>query len=414
MASSHRRVVRRWCQPRLLSSVVLGTLLLSACTAAPAGTTATGGTLRWRFQTDGGRMDGLPTVANDLVYCGVQDGPYAGSVYALEASTGAVRWRILTVGQGSAPPAVVNGVIYVGSHDGIFSAQDARTGAVRWRVQTSGSEDASPAVANGVVYVGTGGSLIALDAGTGAPRWQFPPKTSLSPATDAGASLGTVRPQVQSGSHPYFAFSTPVVANGVVYADSEGDQSVYALDATTGALRWQFTGAPSDNEFPEAPAVEQGMVYVVFGHNEPFGSVHGSVYALEASTGAVRWRVHDSLHTYSAPAVADGVIYLGSTEGSVSALDAGTGAVRWRFSTGGPVGSLPVVANGVANGVASGMVYVTASDGAVYALNAQTGAQRWRFQTDGAQGMQPSPVVANGNGGAVYVSSSQFLYALNA
>jgi outer membrane protein assembly factor BamB len=57
------------------------------------------------------------------------------------------------------------------------------------------------------------------------------------------------------------------------------------------------------------------------------------------------------------------------------------------------------------------VVYVAFYDGSVYALNAQTGAQRWRFQTDGARGMQPSPVVA---GGAVYVSSSTFLYALNA
>jgi outer membrane protein assembly factor BamB len=164
-------------------------------------------------------------------------------------------------------------------------------------------------------------------------------------------------------------------------------------------VRWQFTGALSDNEFPDAPAVEHGVVYVVSGHKQAFGSTHGSIFALDATTGAGRWRVRASTNAYSAPAVADGVIYVGSTEGSVSALDGITWAVRWRFATDASVGSLPAVANGA--------VYVAVYDGSVYALNAKSGAQRRRFQTDGAS----SPVVASG---AVYVSSGQFLYALTA
>jgi outer membrane protein assembly factor BamB len=324
-----------------------------------------------------------PRVAHGLVYFGV-----GGSLYALEASTGAVRWQAATGGQGSASPAIASGVVYFSSHTGVisdaglFSALDASTGAVRWQDQMSVSEDASPVVANGLVYVGAGGSMVALDASTGAMRWQF---------------------HSSDRYNPYFAFSTPVVANGVVYADSEGDQSVYALDATTGAVRWRFTHPLSDNEFPEAPAVEQGLVYVVSARNQVFGSAHSSIDALDASTGAVRWRMHDSTHAYSAPAVADDVVYVGSTAGSVTALDATTGAVRWNSLTGAQADALPAVANGV--------VYVAYYDGSVYALNATSGAQRWRFQTDGAQGMAPSPVVADG---AVYVSSSQYLYALNA
>jgi outer membrane protein assembly factor BamB len=206
MDSSHMRDVRRWCQLRLLISVLLGTLLLSACTAATAGTAATGGTLRWRFQTDGGTIDGVPTVANDLVYVGVQDGPYAGSVYALEASTGAVRWRVHDSMHAYSAPAVADGVLYVGSTEGSVAALDARTGTVRWRFQTDGPVGSLPAVANGVVYAAfNDGSVYALNAKTGAQRWRF--------QTDGAQGMAP----------------SPVVANGAVYVSSS--QFLYALNA---------------------------------------------------------------------------------------------------------------------------------------------------------------------------------------
>jgi outer membrane protein assembly factor BamB len=264
----------------------------------------------------------------------------------------------------------------------MFSALDASTGAVRWQQQISAAQDATPAVANGVFYVGTGGRVVALDASTGAVRWHSQPTSSTA----------------------YFAFSTPVVANGMVYADSEGDQSIYALDASTGVVRWRFTAPfPTAGEFPAAPAVERGVVYAVFVHNGAFENPTSSIYALDASTGAVRWSVHDRMNAYSAPAVADGVLYLSVLGRAVMAIDARTGAVRWRFSTDVAGGSVPAVAHGV--------VYVGCSDGAVDALDAGTGMQRWRFQADRApQGQWLLPVVANGT---VVVSSGTSLYALN-
>ncbi len=61
--------------------------------------------------------------------------------------------------------------------------------------------------------------------------------------------------------------------------------------------------------------------------------------------------------------VSNGVVYVSATETdhNVYALDAATGALRWRYQTGG-VYLAPVVANGVA--------YVGSVDGFLYALNA--------------------------------------------
>ena len=53
-------------------------------------------------------------------------------------------------------PAVVNGVVYVGSFDNNVYALNASTGAKLWSYTTGGAMYfSSPAVANGVVYVGS-------------------------------------------------------------------------------------------------------------------------------------------------------------------------------------------------------------------------------------------------------------------
>jgi outer membrane protein assembly factor BamB len=99
----------------------------------------------------------------------------------------------------------------------------------------------------------------------------------------------------------------------------------------------------------------------------------------------------------SSPAVANGVVYAGSYDDSVFALNASTGALLWSFATGGYVGSSVAVANGV--------VYVSSQDNNVYALNASTGALLWSFTI--MHGIS-SPTVANG---MVYVGSGAKLYA---
>jgi outer membrane protein assembly factor BamB len=65
-------------------------------------------------------------------------------------------------------------------------------------------------------------------------------------------------------------------------------------------------------------------------------------------------------NSFSSPAVANGVVYVGSFDHKVYALDASTGAVDWSTTTGNAVFSSPAVANGV--------VYVGSFDQKVYAF----------------------------------------------
>jgi hypothetical protein len=143
--------------------------------------------------------------------------------------------------------------------------------------------------------------------------------------------------------------SSPAVADGIVYVGSL-DGKVYALNATTGALVWNFT---TGWEVFSSPAIASGVVYV--------GSEDGNVYALGAVTGALVWNYTTGAGVYSSPAVAGGVVYVGSQEDrNVYALDAVTGALVWKYTTGDMVWSSPAVVNGV--------VYVGSDDYNVYAF----------------------------------------------
>jgi outer membrane protein assembly factor BamB len=157
------------------------------------------------------------------------------------------------------------------------------------------------------------------------------------------------------------------------------------------SLMWSFT---TGSFVESAPAVANGVVYV--------GSDDDNVYALNAITGAKLWSFTTANRVVSAPAVANGVVYVGSYDDNVYALNASTGAKLWSFTTGDYVLSSPTVANGV--------VYVGSYDDNVYALNASTGAKLWSFTT--GNGVFSAPAVANG---VVYVGSGdENVYALNA
>jgi outer membrane protein assembly factor BamB len=134
------------------------------------------------------------------------------------------------------------------------------------------------------------------------------------------------------------------VADGVVYVPPD-DGYVYALDAHTGAIVWRRE-VPGGSSF--APAVANGVLYV--------GGLR--LFALNAKTGAVLWKYGKAGR--NTPAVANGVVYIPCRKKSVCALDAQTGAELWRYATHSSVNYASVV---------DGVLYVTSNDRNVYAFS---------------------------------------------
>jgi outer membrane protein assembly factor BamB len=319
----------------------------------PVGTPA----VRWRTEAIAdGRVVSAPAVVDGVVYAGAGDVDEPGVVVALDAATGAVRWRVeLDGGAGTSSPAVAGGIVYVATMGGGLYALDAATGAVRWfapliNVQPFSSpavvggtvyvgESSSPAVVDGIVYYGSSGSpstVYAFDAATGVRRWQTAAPEAGIHALDA--ETGAVK--------WVFATAAPVesaaaVAGGLVYAwDTAG--GLYAVDAATGQERWQqqigFTGGHG------APGVADGMVYSL--NMGPPGS---DLVALDAATGTERWRFHFPAPNQSSPALVDGVVYIGGgvEDRHLYALDAATGEQRWALDLGDDVDSSPAVVGGI-------------------------------------------------------------------
>jgi outer membrane protein assembly factor BamB len=126
--------------------------------------------------------------------------------------------------------------------------------------------------------------------------------------------------------------STPVVDQETVYVQDRRS-NIYALNRATGAVLWaQRFRARMDG--PNGLAVDGGRVY---------GTTDADAFALSASNGRELWHVSlpngPEQRVDSAPVAWEGLVLLslsGSTRlgrGAIYALDAATGAVRWKFAT---------------------------------------------------------------------------------
>jgi outer membrane protein assembly factor BamB len=125
------------------------------------------------------------------------------------------------------------------------------------------------------------------------------------------------------------------------------------------------------------------------------------VIAVDASTGAERWRVGTGGYVYGSPAIADGTVYIGSYDNNLYALDLQTGARRWSFDVGARISGSATVVDGI---VYTARLYFPGSPKRTYGLDAETGAVRFESE-DGRY----SPAVAAGR--TLFLVGSRTLYA---
>src|SRR5712671_1326163 len=271
-------------------------------------------------------------------------------------------------------------------HDGNYDAAGVPVlHGVKWKFRAAGPIVSTPAVSGGTVYFGSSDTqLYALDEHSGALLWKF---TTEGERRFSARHLHGAEPAAEVMPDPFDVFlSSPAIAGGLIYFGS-GDGNVYALDAASGALRWKFhTG----NVVHASPAVAAGTLYV--------GSWDSYFYALDAATGKQRWRfktgedpaIHNQEGIQSSAVVADGMLYFGTSDsGLVHALDARSG--REIFSLDfkhWPFFSSPTLAGDY--------LYIGSHQGKLLAINLKTRQLAWSFATEGAQKNGPTYTKADG------------------
>ncbi len=218
-----------------------------------------------------------------------------------------------------------------------------------WQFPTYGGILSSPAAgSDGTIYIGAGTSLTDQILTSGYPE------NSLY----ALNSNGTKKWSYATGSPVELA--SPAVGNdGNVYIGS-GDKKLYALTASTGALKWTYTATTA---IISAPAIaSDGTIYF---------RDDTTLYALtnNGTSATLKWSFALAGATYGSPAIAnDGTVYVGATGGNFYAVNP-SGTQKWKFTANGDIYTAPAIAS-------DGTVYLATLNGYVYALN-PNGTQKW-------------------------------------
>jgi outer membrane protein assembly factor BamB len=334
-------------------------------------------------------------------------------------------------------PLIANGILYVDT--GTLYAFDA-TGAANcsaapvactplWTAPTAYFHGMT--IANGDVYV-TDGEGVQAFAAAGSKNCSGTPKVCTPLwATSTHTSTG---PAFTPGS------GWPVFASGVLYVPGYGDglplstggAYVAAFDAAGSAgcsgsptvcvPMWTTTGLPGSTANTGSPAIgANGVLYIANQTLYAFDAAGSASCSGTPKVCAPLWTAATANSpTYSAPAVANGTVYVGSWNAKLYAFDAAGSAncsagatgktctPLWTAATPGSIGGTPAVANRV--------VYTVSGNGTLSAFDAagstdcsgtataKTCTPLWHSAA-GTSGYvtSSSPAVANG---VVYFSST--------
>ncbi len=342
---------------------------------------------------------------------------------ALDATDCVVRWRSVyapeekeawAVNRGA---AYLDGRIYRGTGDGRFLALDAKTGAELWRVKlgdpTHGEAiSAAPIAWNGMVFIGMAvgdmgnrGRVLALDAATGKTVWQF---NTIPMGDEFGAETWKSREAALiGGGATWSSYSldeatgellfpvgnpAPMLNNAVRPGDNLFTDSVVAVDAKTGKLKWwhQMIAADyHDWDMGAAPILYKTKdgVDMVAG-----GSKDGNLYGIDQSTHKLAFRsAVTTLKNVDKPITPEGVSVcpgvMGGVEWNGPAFDPGrdslfVGAVDWCAVFKPKQGDNDVMAS-----TGGHFEQDASATGWVTALDPKIGSIKWRYHS-------PTPMVA--------------------
>ncbi|MCG5071958.1 PQQ-binding-like beta-propeller repeat protein [Paraburkholderia tagetis] len=331
------------------------------------GIKADDGSPLWRTQIDSDPtaiVTSSPVVDNGVVYVGVSsrseaiDAPtkYRGSVVALDATAGKLLWKTYMVPDGYTGGSVWSNTPVVDRETGLLYVTTGNNFSVPSGVcRAPTQKDCKKPVADNYID-----SFVALNLKTGKIAWA----TSTLPADMSTNFDHNDGPDYDFGSGPNL-YTTTIAGHKRTLLGAGAKSGVYwALDPKTGKVVWHTQVGPGSllGGMLWGTAADGKRIYVSIGNlnhesiavNSPPGktTTKGGIWAaVDAATGKVLWRTADPQEMMDTMAMseANGVVYAGSLAGSganMYALDASTGEIKWSFESGGAVVSGAAIVDG--------------------------------------------------------------------
>jgi outer membrane protein assembly factor BamB len=307
----------------------------------PFGSNNNNGRQRYALVVNGGSAgpaEGWPTFQGTVDRRGVSSATFAPPLTR--------QWKA-TVSATTAQEGVVmsEGKVFAGTRgDGKLRARDAYTGTLLWE-RTVGSATygfAIPSVSDGVVYT----------------TFIFPYPLVYALNAQTGATIWTVGQSI-----PIKLWNTTAVSGGKVFVGTT-DYRILALSAVDGSTLWSYQDSAEVN----AGAAVSGSQVV-------YGTMDNRVVSLSQGSGIFNWSTTVDDAVISVPTITADKVFVASRAGTMYALDASTGAIVWQRGGYGPLFYVTPAFDGT-------RIYFGASPTAGFvALNAADGSPVWQNYT---------------------------------
>jgi len=343
-------------------------------------------TIAW---TSFGNRPVYPPVVDDRLY--LTEGWTEGRAFEVASNDGKIGWENTDLPPMRWAPALhENRLLVVTREEGNvvrLHALDTETGDQEWvreRGITASSGErppTGPSVRGGIVYLGSDRGVIACDAASGEVEWE--------------ATLAEHVIETEDGPTWRTDWATPAVTADRVFTFDMNEsyqaiRTIYAVERATGDQEWTADLTLADGWSLKGHAVAgDDHVFVSaldphmsMGFDDRDWSGTERLFALDARTGDVDWDWELPRKTLTPPAYADGTLYVGewypdADTGRLHALNAGDGSITWTYETDTGAIRYPTVADDT--------IYI-AQGKELAAITTNEETPRWRLQIDSHTG----------------------------
>jgi outer membrane protein assembly factor BamB len=317
------------------SPVVAGGRIFTLDATARVSAVSTGGSVLWSTDLTpaGERAEdatgGGLSVSGDTVFVSVGFGTLA----ALDATSGQVRWRQDLDASGSGTPTVRDGIVYLVAGDLTGWAVDAADGRILWQVEATPSVAnvlgaPAPAVTDDLAIFGFGsGDVVATFRRGGLRRWS---------ASVVGQRPGLAVSRIGDIT------GDPVVVGNQVYVGNQAGRTV-AFSTGNGTRLWTADAGALGPIWPAG-----GSLFLVADDNR--------LLRIDAADGATIWSVElpgfvrdrprrrGAIVAHYGPILAGGQVIVASSDGLLRFFDPTDGRLVRTTEVPGGAASAPVVA----------------------------------------------------------------------